>query len=154
MITITGIVSTIIPADAVEEPMAKDSLLVVVDGIPYNILIENKQLPPLELLVNSFPVFSPEDVESVDLITSDELLKVSVFHNLKSGLLLIKTNEESAIKEFSLNGKPVHKKKGIALGYLLDQRALFQQIEKQWNIKPKRIRSLKVNGKSIDITTK
>ena len=131
-----------------------DSLLVVVDGVPYN-MIENKQLPPFELAISSLPLFSLEDIESAELITRDQLFeKGSFYHYPKAGLLLIKTNKESAIKEFILNGKTVRRRKGIELGCLLDQRVLLRQIKKKWHINPKRIRSLEVKGKSICIATK
>ena len=132
-----------------------DSLLVVVDGVPYNILIENKQLPPFELAISSLPLFSLEDIESAELITRDQLFeKGQFYHYPKAGLLLIKTNKESAIKEFILNGKTVRRRKGIELGCLLDQKVLLQQMKKKWHINPKRIRSLEVKGKSICIATK
>ena len=131
-----------------------DSLLVVVDGVPYN-MIENKQLPPFELAISSLPLFSLEDIESAELITRDQLFeKGSFYHYPKAGFLLIKTNKESAIKEFILNGKTVCRRKGIELGCLLDQRVLLRQIKKKWHINPKRIRSLEVKGKSICIATK
>lgn len=131
-----------------------DSLLVIVDGVPYN-MIENKQLPPFELAISSLPLFSLEDIESAELITRDQLFeKGSFYHYPKAGLLLIKTNKESAIKEFILNGKTVRRRDGIELGCLLDQRVLLRQIKKKWHINPKRIRSLEVKGKSICIATK
>ena len=53
-----------------------------------------------------------------------------------------------------LNGKPVHKRKGIALGYLLDPKHTKGIIKKKWGIKPDRIEKLEVEGKTIRITTK
>ena len=132
-----------------------DSLLVIVDGVPYNILIENKQLPPFELAISSLPLFSPEDIESAELITRDQLFEiVPLCHYPTAGLLLIRTNKESVIKEFILNGKTVCRRKGIELGCLLDQRVLLRQIKKKWHINPKKIESLEIKGKSISIVTK
>ena len=124
-----------------------DSLLVIADGVIHGKLIENKQQPPLELVLTSFPIFSSEDIESVEILTDGEMCYS------QAKILIIHTKKGSAIKEFTLNGKSVRRRRGIELGCLLDQEALLRQMKKKWHINPKKIRSLEVNGKSITIFT-
>ena len=134
--------------------MPTDSLLVIVDGVAYKKLIENTQLSAFELAVNSIPYISPEDIESAELITRDQFIEKGSILHAQSSLLLIQTKRERAIKDFYVNGKPVHRKKGIELGCLLDRKVLLRQIEKVWHINPKKIKSLEVDEKRIIITTK
>lgn len=92
-----------------------DSLLVIADGVIHGKLIENKQQPPLELVLTSFPIFSSEDIESVEILTGGEMCYS------QAKILIIHTKKGSAMKEFTLNGKSVRRRRGIELGCLLDQ---------------------------------
>lgn len=129
-----------------------ESLLVVIDGIVNPESVKNQ---PLELLLRSFPFISEEEVESLEVayLKDEDFSGISCYgpHN---DILLITTPKESDIHDFTLNGKSVHKRKGIKLGFLLDEKLLKQQIKKEWRINPNRIESLVVDGREIRITTK
>ena len=86
----------------------------IADGVIHGKLIENKQQPPLELVLTSFPIFSSEDIESVEILTGE------MCYN-QAKILIIHTKKGSAMKEFTLNGKSVRRRRGIELGCLLDQ---------------------------------
>lgn len=134
---------------------ATDSLLVIVDGVPYT-SIKYKPLPPVELVMTSLSVFSAEDLESVEIVTCEEAEKnrTIMCRGTNNGYLVIHSREGSEINVFTLNGQEVHRRRGINLGSLLDRKVLLRQIKKQWHINPKKIDSLVVNGKDIMITTK
>lgn len=131
-----------------------DSVLVVVDGIVSPVRFKNNALPPLELALQVCPFLSERDIDEVHLITAGEASSTIILCYNPGDVLLITTHEESAIHDYFLNGKPVHNRKGIALGSLLDRKRLLTDIKKKWGIRPDRIKMLEVEGKTIRITTK
>ena len=135
-------------------PAPSDSVLVIVDGIVSPVRFKNNALPPLALALQICPFLSERDIDEVRLINAQEASSTIIFCYNPGGVLLITTREESYIHDFILNGKPVHKRKGIALGYLLDPKHTKGIIKKKWGIKPDRIEKLEVEGKTIRITTK
>ena len=131
-----------------------DSVLVIVDGIVSPVRFRNDALPPIELALRLCPFLSEEDLDKVQLIKALEASSSIIpCHNPGDNLLII-THEGCAIHVFFLDGKPVHKRKGIALGSLLDRERLLKDIKKQWGIRPGRIKRLEVEGKTLRITTK
>ena len=135
-------------------PAPSDSVLVIVDGIVSPVRFKNNALPPLALALQICPFLSERDIDEVRLINAQEASSTIIFCYNPGGVLLITTREESHIHDYILNGKPVHKRKGIALGYLLDPKHTKGIIKKKWGIKPDRIEKLEVEGKTIRITTK
>ena len=131
-----------------------DSVLVIVDGIVSPVRFKNDALPPLALALQLCPFLSEEDIDTVQLIKALEASSTIIpCYNPGDNLLII-THEGSAIHDFFLDGKPVHKRKGIALSSLLDRERLLTDIKKKWGIRPGRIKRLEVEGKTIRIATK
>ena len=135
-------------------PAPSDSVMVIVDGIISPVIVKNNPVPPLELALQACPYLSEGDIDTVHLIKAREASSTIILCNNPRDILLITTREESAIHDFVLNGKPVHKRKGIALGYLSDRKLLLSNIKKKWGINPNRIEKLEMEGKTIRITTK
>ena len=135
-------------------PAPSDSVMVIVDGIISPKILKNYPVPPLELALQICPFLAEEDIDTVNLIAAGEVSSRLILCYNPGDVLLITTREESYIHDFILNGKPVHKRKGIALGYLLDPKHTKGIIKKKWGIKPDRIEKLEVEGKTIRITTK
>lgn len=135
-------------------PAPPDSVLVVVDGIVSPVRFKNNPVPPLELAHQICPFLSERDIDTVRLIKAGETGDNIILCENPGDILLITTHEECAIHDFFLDGKPVHKRKGIALGSLLERKHLLADIKKKWGIKPDRIEMLEVKGKTIRITTK
>jgi hypothetical protein len=145
------------PSESPKEPTSpapSDSVLVVVDGIVSPVRFKNNAVPPLELALQVCPFLSEGDIDTVQLIKAQEASASIILCYNPGDVLLITTHEECAIHDFFLDGKPVHKKKGIALGSLLDREHLLVDIKKKWGIRPNRIKTLEVEGKTIRITTK
>ena len=135
-------------------PAPSDSVLVIVDGIVSPVRFKNNSVPPLELALQVCPFLSEGDIDTVRLINALEASSTIIPCYNPGDVLLITTHEESALHDFILNGKPVHKRKGLDLGYLLDRKHLLANIRKKWGINPNRIEKLEVEGKTIRITTK
>jgi hypothetical protein len=135
-------------------PAPSDSVMVIVDGIISPVLFKNNPVPPLEWALQVCPFLSEQDIDTVHLITAGEVSSRIILCNNPRDILLITTRKECHIHDFILNGKPVHKRKGIALGYLSDRKLLLSDIRKKWGINPNRIEKLEVEGKTIRITTK
>lgn len=135
-------------------PAPSDSVMVIVDGIISPVLFKNNPVPPLEWALQVCPFLSEGDIDTVHLITAGEVSSRIILCNKPRDILLITTRKESALHDYLLNGKPVHKRKGIAPGYLLDRKHLLSNIKKKWGINPNRIEKLEVEGKTIRITTK
>ena len=135
-------------------PAPADSVLVVVDGIVSPVRFKNNAVPPLELALQVCPFLSEGDIDTVQLNKAQEASASIILCYNPGDVLLITTHEDCAIHDYFLDGKPVHKKKGIALGSLLDREHLLVDIKKKWGIKPDRIKMLEVEGKTIRIITK
>ena len=135
-------------------PAPSDSVMVIVDGIISPVIFKNNPVPPLELALQACPFLSQEDIDTVDLIKAREVTSNIILCYNPRDVLLITTHEESALHDYILNGKAVHKKKGVALGSLLDRKHLLADIKKKWGINPHRIEKLEVEEKTIRITTK
>ena len=137
------------PTDVQTPP---DSLLVVVDGFLGGKAFKNDQATPLELALRYCPFLSGEDIDSVDLLDrpSEKIIFCAPF----KAVLIITTHKESAVHDFILDGKPVHKRQGISLSNFANREFLLKEIKKKWGINPKRIASLEIEGKTIHITTK
>lgn len=135
-------------------PAPSDSVLVIVDGIVSPVRFKNDALPPFELALHLCPFLSEGDIDTVRLINALEASSTIIPCYNPGDYLLIITHEECAIHDYFLDGKPVHKRKGIALGSLLDRKRLLVDIKKKWGIRPNRIKTLEVDGKTIRITTK
>ena len=135
-------------------PAPSDSVMVIVDGIISPVIFKNNPVPPLELALQACPFLSQEDIDTVDLIKAREVTSNIILCYNPRDVLLITTHEESALHDYILNGKAVHKKKGVALGSLLDRKHLLADIKKKWGIDPHRIEKLEVEEKTIRITTK
>ena len=133
---------------------SSDSVLVVVDGIVSPVRFGNNPVPPHELALQVCPFLSEGDIDTVRLIKAGEMSSTMILCENPGDILLITTHEACAIHDYSLDGKHVHKRKGIALGSLLDRKRLLADIKKKWGIKPNRIKMLEIEGKSIRITTK
>lgn len=140
--------------EASTAPAPSDSVLVIVDGIVSPVRFKNSALPPLELALQLCPFLSEEDIDTVRLINALEASSNTIPCYNPGDVLLITTHEECAIHDYFLDGKPVHKRKGIALSSLLDRERLLADIKKKWGVKPGRIKMLEVEGKTIRITTK
>ena len=137
------------PTDVQTPP---DSLLVVVDGFLGGKAFKNDQATPLELALRYCPFLSEEDIESVDLLNGANGLIIPCAP--PKAYLFITTRKESALHDFILDGKSVHKRRGIGLERLVNRDLLLKEIKKKWGINPKRIDSLEIEGKTIRITTK
>ena len=135
-------------------PAPSDSVLVIVDGIVSPVRFKNNALPPLELALQVCPFLSEGDIEEVRLIKAQEASSSIVLCYNPGDYLLITPHKECAIHDYYLDGKPVHKRKGVALGSLLDRERLLADIKQKWGIKPGRIKMLEVEGKTIRITTR
>ena len=135
-------------APSKNENTSVDSLMVIVDGIIHVAPVES------DLVLQSFTFISDKDIESIDLIGKDSPGNAIFCRPMKMDMLFITTRKESEIHNFYLDGRAVHKKKGICLGYLFDEALLKQQIKKNWKIHPSRIKSLSVDGREIRIKTK
>ena len=138
------------PSDA---PAPRDSVMVIVDGLLAG-SFKNAPVTPLELALLTWPVLSAEDIDEVELLNEPSRNTRIIFCDPPKDWLFVTTRKEGAIYDFILDGKPFHKQQGISLGYLLDQENLLRAIEKKWRIKPGRIDSLEIEGKTIRITTK
>jgi hypothetical protein len=119
---------------------AQDSTNCVIDGV-----IQEHKIPAsfdeiraqasgdsIFLLFNhAFPIIQVEDIESFQIASS------TTQNCAYSNIVLIKTKEKRGIDEVILDGKYVHKKKKIALGYLADgdTKNLRSSIKKTWEIK-------------------
>lgn len=137
------------PADV---PAPPDSVMVIVDGILHDRNFKNAPVTPLELALQACPFLSGEDIDSVDLLDrpSEKIIFCAPF----KAVLIITTHKESAVHDFILDGKPVHKRRGISLSNFANREFLLKEIKKKWGIRPNRIASLEIEGKTIRITTK
>ena len=140
--------------DESSAPAPSDSVLVIVDGIVSPVRFKNDPLPPLALALQVCPFLSEGDIDTVRLITAREASSAIILCYNPGDYLLITTHEECAIHDYFLDGKPIHKRKGIALGSFLDRERLLADIKKKWGIKPGRVKKLEVEGKTIRISTK
>lgn len=105
--------------------------------------------------VEAVPFISKEDVDSFAFVKSEEWSeKYHIYAQVPKDNILITTKKESQIKTFVLNGKPTKRRRGIALGVLLDEVLLKQQIQKKWKIRSNTITGIAIDGKTISITTK
>lgn len=137
------------PADV---PAPPDSMMVIVDGIIHDRIFKNAPVTPLELALQACPFLSEEDIDSVDLL--DRPSEKIIFCAPPKACLFITTRKESAVHDFILDGKPVHKRRGISLSNFANREFLLKEIKKKWGIRPNRIASLEIEGKTIRITTK
>ena len=108
----------------------------------------------LDRFVDAVPFISKEDIDSFAFVKSEEWAEHSLYFQVPKDNILITTKKESQIKTFVLNGKPTKRRRGIALGMLLDEVLLKQQIQKNWRIKADTITGITIEGKTISITTK
>ena len=108
----------------------------------------------LDRFVDAVPFISKEDIDSFTVIKSEEWSEHGFYFQVPKDTILIITKKESQIKSFILNGKPTKRRRGIALGVLLDEELLKQQIQKKWRIKADAITGITMEGKTISITTK
>ena len=108
----------------------------------------------LDRFVEAGPFISKEDIDSFAFVKSEEWAKHGFYFQVPKDNILITTKKESQIKTFVLNGKPTKRRRGIALGVLLDEELLKQQIQKKWRIKADTITGITIEGKTISITTK
>ena len=133
-----------------------DSVMVIVDGILHDKNFKNAPVTPLELALQACPFLSEEDIDEVVLLDGHELSQNSniIFCAPPKDDLIITTRKESTVHDFILNGKPVHKRRGIGLSNFANREFLLKEIKKKWGIRPKRIASLEIEGKTIRITTK
>ena len=108
----------------------------------------------IDCFVKAIPFISKEDIDSYNLVKGEDWAKINVCAQVPKDWVLITTKEESQIKTFVLNGKPTKRRRGIALGVLLDEKLLKQQIQKKWRIKSNSITGITIEGENISITTK
>ena len=119
-----------------------------------------EKLGPIEIeavfdrFVEAIPFISKEDIDSFAVVKSEEWAEQGLYFQVPKDNILIATKKESQIKSFFLNGKPTKRRRGIALGVLLDEELLKQQIQKKWRIKADTITGITMEGKTISITTK
>ena len=119
-----------------------------------------EKLGPIEIeavfdrFVEAIPFISKEDIDSFAVVKSEEWAEQGLYFQVPKDNILIATKKESQIKSFFLNGKPTKRRRGIALGVLLDEELLKQQIQKKWRIKADTITGITIEGKTISITTK
>ena len=104
--------------------------------------------------MEAVPFISTEDIDSFTVVKSEEWAEHGFYFQVPKDNILITTKKESQIKTFVLNGKPTKRRRGIALGVLLDEELLKQQIQKKWRIKADTITGITMEGKTISITTK
>lgn len=136
-----------------DSPAPRDSVMVIVDGVLAG-SFEHAPVTPLELALLTCPILSAEDIDDVELINGLSQNSRIIACTPPKDCLIITTRKESAIYDFILDGKPILKRQGIDLGCLLDQECLLRAIEKKWRIKPERIVSLRIEDRTIRITTK
>ena len=108
----------------------------------------------LDRFVEAVPFISKEDIDSFAFVKSEEWAEHGVYFQVPKDNILITTKKESQIKTIVLNGKPTKRRRGIALGVLLDEELLKQQIQKKWRIQADTITGITIEGKVISITTK
>lgn len=94
-----------------------------------------------------FPIIKLDDIKEIHNLTS-EITKVGCRHNYDY-IILIKTHEDSGIKDLELNGIYTTKRKRIGLADLANESYLKSTIEKKWKIK--HIKSIQIHphGKTI-----
>lgn len=136
-----------------DSPAPRDSVMVIVDGVLAG-SFEHAPVTPLELALLTCPILSADDIDDVELIDGLSQNSRIIACTPPKDCLIITTRKESAIYDFILDGKPILKRRGIDLGCLLDQECLLRAIEKNWRIKPERIVSLRIEGRTIRIMTK
>lgn len=144
--------------ELINDPTA---ILFVVDGHPWmSPDFTYEKLGPLDVeeildrFVEAIPFISKEDIDSYMLRKGEELAEHNIYARVPKDMILITTKEESSIKSFILNGKPTERPRGIELGALLDEPLLKKLIQKRWRIRPRAIKSLTIEGKTLSITTR
>ena len=137
------------------------AILFVVDGCVWmSPDFTYDKLGPIEIeavfdrFVEAVPFISTEDIDSFTVVKSEEWAEHSLYFQVPKDNILIATKKESQIKTFVLNGKPTKRRRGIALGVLLDEELLKRQIQKKWRIRSNTITGIAIDGKTISITTK
>jgi len=100
-----------------------------------------------------FPIIKLDDIKEIQTLNSSEGHDGSIICCYANGYwILIRTHEESGVKEFELNGIYTTRKKRIGLAYLADEsclKYLKSTIEKKWKIK--QIKSIQIHpdGKTV-----
>ena len=126
-------------------------VLWVIDGYPMDTLtvtsndfVEDSIQPWIE---RYFPIIKLDDIKEIHNFTS-EMIKIGCRHAFDY-LIVIRTHEESGVKELELNGIYTTKRKRIGLAYLADEFYLKSTIEKKWKIK--QIKSIQIHpdGKTV-----
>ena len=94
-----------------------------------------------------FPIIKLDDIKEIHNLTS-ETIKVGCRHNYDY-FIVIKTHENSGIKDLELNGIYTTKRKRIGLADLANESYLKSTIEKKWKIK--QIKSIQIHpdGKTV-----
>ena len=93
-----------------------------------------------------FPIVKLDDIKEIQTLDAYEALG---FCYANGYIILIKTHEESGVKELELNGIYTTKRKRIGLADLADENYLKSTIEKKWKIK--QIKSIQIHpdGKTV-----
>ena len=128
-------------------------VLWVIDGLPMdtvtvasNDFVEDSIQPWIE---RYFPIIKLDDVKEIRNLTYD-MVRIGCRH-VWDYLIVIKTHEDSGIKDLELNGIYTTKRKRIGLAYLADddENYLKSTIEKKWKIK--QIKSIQIHpdGKTV-----
>ena len=97
-----------------------------------------------------FPIIKLDDIKEIQTLNPSEGHSGSIICCYANGYwILIKTHEESGVKELELNGIYTTKRKRIGLADLADENYLKSTIEKKWKIK--QIKSIQIhpNGKTV-----
>ena len=97
-----------------------------------------------------FPIIKLDDIKEIQTLNSSEGHDGSIICCYANGYwILIKTHEESGVKELELNGIYTTKRKRIGLADLADENYLKSTIEKKWKIK--QIKSIQIHpdGKTV-----
>ena len=93
-----------------------------------------------------FPIIKLDDIKEIQTLDAYE---ATGFCHANGYIILIKTHEESGVKELELNGIYTTKRKRIGLADLADENYLKSTIEKKWKIK--QIKSIQIHpdGKTV-----
>ena len=126
-------------------------VLWVIDGLPMDIvtvvsdeLVADSIQPWLE---RYFPIIKLDDIKEVQILKASDTVSHVCYSN--GYTIVIKTHENSGIKELELNGIYTTRGKRIGLADLASEKFLERVIEKKWKIKQIKTIQIHPDGKTV-----